>query len=53
MVPHPFARPKGCDFHPRCESFLKGTCDQIEPSAIRLSENSHVRCLLYGGKEKE
>jgi len=53
MVPHPFARPKGCDFHPRCESFLKDACDQIEPSAIRLSENSHVRCLLYGGKEKE
>ena len=53
MVPHPFARPKGCDFHPRCESFLRDTCDQIEPSAIRLSENSHVRCLLYGGAEKE
>ena len=53
MVPHPFARPKGCDFHPRCESFLQDTCDQIEPSAIRLSENSHVRCLLYGGAEKE
>ena len=53
MVPHPFARPKGCEFHPRCESFLQDTCDQIEPSAIRLSENSHVRCLLYGGAEKE
>ena len=53
MVPHPFARPKGCEFHPRCESFLQDTCDQIEPSAIRLSKNSHVRCLLYGGAEKE
>ena len=53
MVPHPFARPNGCDFHPRCESFLQDTCDQIEPSAIRLSKNSHVRCLLYGGAEKE
>ena len=53
MVPHPFARPNGCGFHPRCESFLQDTCDQIEPSAIRLSKNSHVRCLLYGGAEKE
>ncbi|KKK74128.1 hypothetical protein LCGC14_2886870, partial [marine sediment metagenome] len=29
MVPHPFARPQGCSFHPRCESFMPGVCDRI------------------------
>jgi len=53
MVPHPFARPKGCSFHPRCESFMPGVCDQIEPPAVTLSEDSSVRCLLYGGAERD
>jgi peptide/nickel transport system ATP-binding protein len=26
-IPHPYARPPGCPFHPRCEHFMKGTCD--------------------------
>ena len=53
MVPHPFARPKGCSFHPRCKSFMPGGCDQIEPPAVTLSEDSSVRCLLYGGVERD
>jgi peptide/nickel transport system ATP-binding protein len=53
MVPHPFARPKGCSFHPRCKSFMPGVCDQIEPPAVTLSEDSSVRCLLYGGVERD
>ena len=53
MVPHPFARPQGCTFHPRCESFIPGVCDRIDPPIIPLSEGADVRCLLYGGAESE
>ena len=53
MVPHPFARPKGCTFHPRCESFMPGVCDRIDPPLVTLSKNADVRCLLYGGTDSE
>jgi peptide/nickel transport system ATP-binding protein len=53
MVPHPFARPKGCTFHPRCDRFMPGVCDRIEPPIITLDEGVDVRCLLYGGTESE
>ena len=49
MVPHPFARPDGCTFHPRCDSFTPGVCDRADPPNTRLSEGVDVRCLLYGG----
>jgi peptide/nickel transport system ATP-binding protein len=53
MVPHPFARPQGCTFHPRCDSFMPGVCDRIEPPIITLEEGVDVRCLLYGGTKSE
>jgi peptide/nickel transport system ATP-binding protein len=53
MVPHPFARPKGCSFHPRCESVMPGVCDRIDPPVITLSEGVDVRCFLYGGAERD
>jgi peptide/nickel transport system ATP-binding protein len=53
MVPHPFARPQGCTFHPRCDSFMPGVCDRIEPPIIALDGGVDVRCLLYGGTEIE
>ena len=49
MVPHPFARPGGCTFHPRCESFMADECDRTEPSAVALESGATVRCLMYGG----
>jgi len=30
-IPHPYNRPPGCPFHPRCPEFMPGRCDQIEP----------------------
>ena len=51
MVPHPFARPRGCTFHPRCESFMAGECDRTEPPATVLESGATVRCLLYGGPD--
>jgi peptide/nickel transport system ATP-binding protein len=26
-VPHPYNRPSGCSFHPRCAAFMPGVCD--------------------------
>jgi len=53
MVPHPFARPPGCSFHPRCESFMPGVCNRIDPPIVTLSEGADVRCLLYGGADHD
>jgi len=53
MVPHPFARPQGCTFHPRCDNFMPGVCDRIDPPIISMGEGVDVRCLLYGGRESE
>jgi len=47
MVPHPFARPKGCQFHPRCDYALDGLCNVKAPENVALDESRHVRCLLY------
>ncbi len=30
-VPHPYDRPTGCPFHPRCPDFMAGTCDGEAP----------------------
>jgi peptide/nickel transport system ATP-binding protein len=46
-VPHPYDRPSGCPFHPRCESFMAGTCDREEPSLRRVGDGHVVSCFLY------
>ena len=46
-VPHPYNRPKGCLFHPRCPSFMPGTCDQFEPQLQTTSKGQAVSCFLY------
>jgi peptide/nickel transport system ATP-binding protein len=46
-IPHPFARPPGCPFHPRCPSFMPGTCDTKSPDVVRLSDEHEARCFLY------
>lgn len=46
-VPHPFDRPAGCTFHPRCDDFIPERCDIIDPQRQRISETHHARCLLY------
>jgi len=53
MVPDPYNRPSGCPFHPRCDKFMPGTCDRIVPKRISLSKGREVRCLLYGGTDRE
>ena len=47
-IPHPFARPRGCPFHPRCADAIAGVCDVAEPQPLRLDEQREVSCFLYG-----
>ena len=47
-IPHPFARPSGCPFHPRCPDAIKGLCDVTEPPTHALRPDRAVSCFLYG-----
>jgi oligopeptide/dipeptide ABC transporter ATP-binding protein len=46
-VPHPYNRPSGCPFHPRCAAFMPGLCDQKEPPLQATDEQHLVSCFLY------
>ena len=48
-VPHPYNRPAGCPFHPRCSDFMPGTCDQQEPLLQPVNERQKASCFLYQG----
>jgi peptide/nickel transport system ATP-binding protein len=51
-VPHPYNRPTGCPFHPRCPEVLEGICDQGEPALIHVAERHQVSCFLYDQSER-
>ena len=46
-VPHPYDRPMGCPFHPRCASFTAGTCDRQTPVLQPVDRHHLVSCFLY------
>jgi peptide/nickel transport system ATP-binding protein len=46
-VPHPYDRPTGCPFHPRCPDFIPGTCDRQVPALRTVGERHTVSCFLY------
>ena len=46
-VPHPYDRPAGCPFHPRCEEAMAGRCDQSAPALRPVAERHAVSCFLY------
>jgi peptide/nickel transport system ATP-binding protein len=48
-IPHPYARPAGCPFFPRCPDFMPGTCDVHEPELIHVGDRQDAACFLYGG----
>jgi oligopeptide/dipeptide ABC transporter ATP-binding protein len=52
MVPSPVNMPKGCRFHPRCESCLE-ICKKSEPKIIEIKKGHKVRCWLYNGEEEK
>src|SRR5687767_3093630 len=46
-VPHPYDRPIGCPFHPRCAHFMPGRCDRLEPTLRAVGDHHAVSCFLY------
>ncbi len=46
-IPHPFNRPRGCPFHPRCPHFMPGTCDRQTPALRPVADGHLVSCFLY------
>ena len=46
-VPHPYDRPAGCPFHPRCPQFMAGRCDAEEPALRPVGDKHAVSCFLY------
>ncbi len=48
-VPHPYNRPAGCPFHPRCPSFIQNVCETREPNSVRVGAGQEAACFLYEG----
>jgi oligopeptide/dipeptide ABC transporter ATP-binding protein len=46
-VPHPYDRPSGCPFHPRCPQVIAGRCDRDEPALRPVGAGHAVSCFLY------
>lgn len=50
-IPHPFNRPVGCPFYPRCASFMPGKCDLHTPALRPVGGMQLVSCFLYHDEE--
>jgi peptide/nickel transport system ATP-binding protein len=46
-IPHPFARPSGCPFNPRCVEVLRGICEASFPPEVTIGERHKTACHLY------
>jgi oligopeptide/dipeptide ABC transporter ATP-binding protein len=46
-IPHPFNKPKGCPFHPRCDKAMPGKCDVRTPALQPVGDDQLVSCFLY------
>ena len=46
-IPHPYNRPAGCPFHPRCPDVIPGVCDKHEPELHSIGDEHLVSCFLY------
>jgi oligopeptide/dipeptide ABC transporter ATP-binding protein len=46
-IPHPYARPSGCPFHPRCTDYIAGVCEKSFPAELAIAEHHDVACHLY------
>ena len=46
-VPHPYARPSGCPFNPRCPSFMGEICETQSPTLLPFAKNHEVSCFLH------
>ncbi len=46
-IPHPFNRPSGCPFYPRCSEFMAGICDRRLPSLQPVNNKQSASCFLH------
>ncbi len=46
-IPHPFNKPTGCPFYPRCDQFMAGKCDKETPALVQVGEKQLASCFLY------
>ncbi len=47
-VPDPYNIPTGCPYYPRCNFFMPGRCNVMEPPYYEVGPGHKARCLLYG-----
>lgn len=52
-IPHPFNRPMGCPFYPRCSAFMPGTCNRLTPTLEVVNERQSVSCFLHHSASEE
>ncbi len=50
-IPHPFNKPKGCPFHPRCAKRMPGRCDVRTPALQAVGDEQLASCFLYHDTE--
>jgi peptide/nickel transport system ATP-binding protein len=50
-IPHPFNRPPGCPFHPRCPEALPGVCERRLPRLEPVRDGQWASCFLYSDAE--
>jgi oligopeptide/dipeptide ABC transporter ATP-binding protein len=46
-IPHPFNRPSGCPFYPRCTDFITGVCNERLPVLQPVNDKQSASCFLY------
>jgi peptide/nickel transport system ATP-binding protein len=46
-IPHPFARPPGCPFHPRCPDYMRGVCERDFPAEVEIASRHAAACFLH------
>jgi oligopeptide/dipeptide ABC transporter ATP-binding protein len=49
-LPHPFNRPSGCPFHPRCTDVVPRRCATSVPALRALGPRQAVSCFLHGSE---
>jgi peptide/nickel transport system ATP-binding protein len=53
VVPDPYAKIKGCPFHPRCSQAMRGKCDVVVPGLTTVGKSHTVRCFLHSDTVEE
>jgi peptide/nickel transport system ATP-binding protein len=52
-IPHPFNRPPGCPFFPRCPDYMAGECDRRTPVLQPVNSKQSASCFLYHSVAEE